>query len=51
MGNIAKYRKRKVALLTAAVVASAWMPTAWALPSGAENVKNLTISFPLGCYC
>ena len=44
MGNIAKYRKRKVALLTAAVVASAWMPTAWALPSGETNIQNLVIN-------
>ncbi|SEH27182.1 filamentous hemagglutinin N-terminal domain-containing protein, partial [Selenomonas sp. KH1T6] len=44
MGDIAKYRKRKVALLTAAVVASAWTPTAWALPQNPGNVENLDMT-------
>ena len=44
MGSIAKYRKRKTAILTAALVATAYMPTAWALPSGVVHKENVKIS-------
>ena len=43
MGSIAKFRKKQVGILAAAVMATAYMPTAFALPTGEHNIQNVKV--------
>ena len=56
MGSIAKFRKRQMGYLAAAVMAMAYMPTALALPTGEHNISktdgvdDLTVTRPKNNY-
>lgn len=43
MKRIAKFKKQRMCALTAAIVATAWMPTAMALPQGEHNIENINV--------